>query len=70
MGISHGRGSDKKNFVANVLKIEVSGPKRSPFSIIDLPGIFTSDGHVNTREVQGVRQMVVEYMAKPENIVM
>ena len=70
MGIQKGRGDDSINFVASVLKVELSGPNRSHFSIVDLPGIFASDHDTNTMEMNAVKKMVVDYMRMPENIVM
>lgn len=55
---------------AAVLKIEVSGPNGSYFSILDIPGIFVNDYNVCDGEMDGVRNMVVEYMKQPESIVM
>lgn len=70
MGIVKGCGPNKKNFATEVLKVELSGPSRSHFSILDVPGVFTSDLAVNPGEMEGVTDMVVKYMQKPENIVM
>lgn len=70
MGIRAGKGRGRKNFATEVLKIEVSGPSRSYFSILDIPGIFVNDYNVCDGEMEGVRRMVVEYMKQPENIVM
>jgi hypothetical protein len=70
MGIRKGVGADKKNFVANVVKIELSGPNRSQFSIRDLPGTISSAHKVNGHEMRGVKEMVTKYMQQPENIVM
>jgi hypothetical protein len=70
MGIKKGQGKDKKNFVANVLKIELFGPNRSQFGILDIPGIFASKHNVNSEEVAGVKEMATRYMQKQENIVM
>ena len=70
MGIQKGQGPDKKNFAADVLKIELWGPNRSYFSILDLPGIFHNASEVNESDIAGVKSMIVEYMKKPENIVM
>ena len=64
--------SEDRNFSSDVLKIELSGPKRSHFAILDLPGIFTNrlkDG-VSKREMAGVTSLVTSYMKKPENIIM
>jgi hypothetical protein len=71
MGIASQKRGAQKNFSGKVLKIELSGPNRSLFGILDLPGIFeTSVGTVTDPERQGVEDMVVEYMRKPENIIM
>lgn len=70
MGINVGRGEDKKNFAVEVLKIKITGPNRSHFSILDLPGIFMYDHNVRECEMVGVRDMVAQYMARPEHVVM
>ena len=70
LGIRKGRGADRKNFVANVLKIDISGPNRSHFGILDLPGVFSSAYKVNDEEVAAVKEMVLHYMRRPQNIVM
>lgn len=70
MGINPGKGASKKNFAVEVLKVEISGPTRSHFSILDIPGIFSNDFNVKDGEMAGVRNMVIEYMKQPENIVM
>lgn len=70
MGIKKGTGIDKKNFATQVLRIELSGPLRSHFSILDLPGVFTNPHEANRNEMHGIERMVIEYMKKPENIVM
>lgn len=70
MGIKRGKGHATKNFASQVLRIELSGPSRSHFSILDVPGIFSYAHDVNEDEEHGVRQMVEEYMRQPANIVM
>lgn len=70
MDIRKGKGRDKKNFASDVLKIELSGPNRSYFSILDLPGIFQNASEVNESDIAGVKNMIIRYMKKPENIVM
>ncbi|KXH46427.1 vacuolar sorting protein VPS1 [Colletotrichum salicis] len=69
MGIKRGQGLAAKNFASQVLRIELSGPSRSHFSILDVPGIFSYAHDVNEDEEHGVRQMVGEYMRQPANIV-
>lgn len=53
-----------------MLKVEISGPTRAHFSILYIPGIFSNDLAVKAGEMNGVRQMAIEYMRQPENIVM
>ncbi|KAI9149526.1 Interferon-induced GTP-binding protein Mx1 [Paramyrothecium foliicola] len=69
MGISSGQGADKRNFVSNVLKIEISGPQLTPLSILDLPGIISAANTVKEEEKEGVTEMVTQYMRQPQNII-
>lgn len=70
MGISPGTGRRAKNFASEVFKIELSGPNRSYFSILDLPGTFKNSGKVNKQDRFQVEAMIIEYMKNPDNIVM
>jgi hypothetical protein len=70
MGIKEGREHDSRNFVANVLKVELFGPKLTPLSILDLPGIISAANSIKDEEKDGIREMVVEYMKQPQNIIM
>jgi hypothetical protein len=71
MGIGSPLVQKDNSYSSKVLKIELSGPKRSHFAILDLPGIFaTRKGNLTTRELEGVTKMVSSYMEKPENIIM
>lgn len=70
MGISPGTGRGAKNFASEVFKIELSGPNRSYFSILDLPGTFNNAIKVNEQDPFQVETMTVEYMKNPDNIVM
>ena len=71
MGINSPRGSENRNFSSKVLKIELTGPKRSHFGILDVPGVFSSTTRgVTDEEMNGVTRMVTSYMKKPENIIM
>lgn len=71
MGISGRKEGNQKNFSSKVLKIELSGPRRSHFGILDLPGIFgAATGPITKDEREGVDKMVIAYMEKPENIIM
>ncbi|KAK6858048.1 hypothetical protein PG995_005747 [Apiospora arundinis] len=69
MGIRPGRQPGDKNFATEVLKIELSGPQRAHFSILDIPGLISNDMRVHTSEMDGIGSMIVEYMSKPQNIV-
>ncbi|QPC79243.1 hypothetical protein HYE68_009995 [Fusarium pseudograminearum] len=69
MGLRTGLGDDRKNFVAEVLKVELSGPQRSYFSILDLPGTFQNASTVNETDQAKVENMVKEYMSNEDNIV-
>jgi len=71
MGITSNGTSEDRNYSSKVLKIELSGPNRSHFGILDLPGVFNAEiGGVSRREKDGVTKMVTSYMNKPENIIM
>lgn len=70
MGIKPGRQPGDKNFATEVLKIELSGPQRAHFSILDIPGLISNDIRVHTSEMDGIRSMIVQYLSKPQNIVM
>ncbi|KAI1426138.1 vacuolar sorting protein VPS1 [Xylaria sp. FL1777] len=69
MGIRSGKGPDKKNFATQVLRVDLSGPSRSYFSIVDIPGLFVNPDNVNEGEMHGIQNMIVEYMKKQENFV-
>ncbi|KAF5012973.1 hypothetical protein FDECE_980 [Fusarium decemcellulare] len=69
MGISAGAGKRGRNFTSEVLKIELSGPNRSYFNILDLPGTFQNSSKMNKQDQSQVETMTVEYMKKPDNIV-
>jgi hypothetical protein len=69
MQINQGQGVDKRNFVANVLKVELFGPDLTPLSILDLPGIISAANTVKEEEKEGVKQLVVEYMKQSQNII-
>lgn len=63
--------SGDQNFSRDVLKVEISGPNRSYFSILDVPGVFQSATHDITREERdGVREMVASYMAPEQSVIM
>lgn len=71
MGISANDILGRKNFSSKVLKVELSGPTRSHFGILDLPGIFSAKTQgISAREKDGVTEIVTEYMKKKENVIM
>ena len=57
-------------FSSDVLKIELSGPNRSYFSILDLPGVFhaTTQG-LTKEEKDAVKTMVDSYMTPTESVI-
>ncbi|KAI4168374.1 MAG: hypothetical protein LQ343_006459 [Gyalolechia ehrenbergii] len=59
-----------RHFASDVLKVEISGPNRSHFSILDVPGIFHSLTKELTKvEMDGVREMVAFYMKPQQSII-
>jgi hypothetical protein len=72
MGVNE-PGSHSKQFSSMVLKIEISGPDRSHFGILDIPGLYSNPRNNTSlarQEMLGVRRMVTSYMEKKENIIM
>ncbi|KAK7432367.1 hypothetical protein QQZ08_000929 [Neonectria magnoliae] len=69
MGIRQGKDADSNNFAAELLKVELSGPNRPYFSILDLPGHFNSTYDVNKSDQAIIEDMIVKYMQKTENTV-
>ena len=60
-----------QNFSHDVLKVEISGPSRSYFSILDLPGIFQSlTKDLTEVEKLGVRNMSASYMTSTQSVIM
>ena len=64
-------GSSKRpNFSSDVLRIELSGPNRSHFSILDVPGVFQSRiKDVTMAEMDGVKNLVSAEMRRKQSIV-
>lgn len=61
----------ERNFSDDVLKIEFSGPDRSHFSILDVPGVFQSvTGDLTEYEKGGVRAMVTTYIKSKQSVIM
>ena len=60
----------KPNFSSDVLRIELSGPNRSHFSILDVPGVFQSrTKDVTAREMEGVKTLVSAEMRRKQSLV-
>ena len=71
MGITDQHESKKKNFSSNILRIELHGPTRSHFGILDVPGIFHAlTDAVTDEDMKRVTAMVTSHMKKRENVVM
>ncbi|KAI9831563.1 MAG: hypothetical protein M1819_004794 [Sarea resinae] len=59
-----------RNFSRDVLVIEISGPDRSPFQIVDVPGLFhTALGMVETTDIAVVTDMVSHFMKMERSII-
>ena len=62
--------SRRPNFSSDVLRIELSGPNRSHFSILDVPGVFQSrTKDVTLEEMKGVKALVSAEMRRGQSIV-
>ena len=61
----------RKNFSADILKVEISGANRSYFSILDLPGMFQSlTKDLTEVEKFGVRHLSAGYMSSGQSVIM
>ncbi|KAJ3491334.1 hypothetical protein NLG97_g5612 [Lecanicillium saksenae] len=69
MKIKPDKGSNHKNFAYEVLKITVEGPEQPFFSIVDIPGLIPSGHDIRQDEKEEVEKMVIQYMKRPENII-
>lgn len=70
LDIRRGKGATNKKFATEVLKIEISGPNRSYFSILDIPGVINNTLRVEHSEMAGIKDLVTQYMEQDGNIVM
>ena len=67
---SNSSSTPVSHFSREVLKIEISGPNRSHFSIVDVPGVFqTCTGDLTDNERTEVMNMVKSYMRPDESII-
>lgn len=70
-GVTKEETSFKQNFSDDVLKVEISGPSRSYFSILDLPGIFQSlTKDLTQAEKVRVRNLSAEHMSSQQSVIM
>ncbi len=75
MGIpAHGcpRADGQSTFSDDVFRIELSGPRRSHLSVIDVPGIFrtTEEGITTEEDKSLVKNMVRRYIENPRTIIL
>ncbi|KAF9776681.1 hypothetical protein IL306_005110 [Fusarium sp. DS 682] len=69
IGIRKGTGPETKNFVPDIVTVDLSGPNRSLFNILDLPGLIFSDFGVNEPELLGTQELAKQYISRPENTI-
>ncbi|KAF4448033.1 hypothetical protein F53441_8508 [Fusarium austroafricanum] len=69
VGIRKGKGPGMKNFVPDIVTVDLSGPNRSLFNILDLPGLIFSDFGVNEPELLGTQELAKQYISRPENTI-
>lgn len=61
---------EAQHFSSDVLRVEISGPNRSYFSILDLPGVFQSvTKNLTAKEKDGVRELVAEHMKSKSSVI-
>ncbi|TVY63650.1 Dynamin-1-like protein [Fusarium oxysporum f. sp. cubense] len=69
IGIRKGQGTGAKNFVPDIVRVELEGPNRSLFNILDLPGLISSEYGVNEPEPLGTQELAKQYISRPENTI-
>ena len=63
-------GEPLHNFSEDILKVEIQGPKRSHFAILDLPGNFQSlTGTLVEHDMRLVRKMVLQHINNNHSII-
>jgi hypothetical protein len=65
-------GVDLSTFSEDILKIELSGPRRENLSIIDTPGIFRRpvEGRTTGKDMTLVKKMVESYIEDERTIIL
>jgi hypothetical protein len=68
MGVSRDpeRGS---RFSRDKLKMEISGPDKQPLTLVDLPGLISTDSRQGA-DVATVKEIVSEYISNPRSIIL
>jgi hypothetical protein len=64
--------NDLSTFREDILKVELSGPRRENLSIIDTPGIFRRavDGRTTDKDMTLVKTMVESYIKDKRTIIL
>jgi hypothetical protein len=71
MGTTGELGSKRNNFSSDVLRIELHGPTRAHFGILDVPGVFHAlTDNVTEEDMERVKAMVISHMKQRENVIM
>ncbi|KAK5745107.1 hypothetical protein LTR17_001558 [Elasticomyces elasticus] len=71
LGIKPAGSSVIRAFSRDVLSIEITGPKRQPLTLVDLPGLFHSSTKMQSiQDKELVDDMVDDYIKEPRTIIM
>lgn len=72
MGIQSPEERASKTFSNDILRLEIAGPDKEHFSVIDVPGIFrrTTEGLTTKEDMAMVESIVHEYMSNPRSIML
>ncbi len=67
---AHHTHDEAQHFSSDILRVEISGPNRSHFSILDLPGVFQSvTKNLTAKEKDGVRDLVATHMMPRQSVI-
>ncbi|KAI5461635.1 P-loop containing nucleoside triphosphate hydrolase protein [Mariannaea sp. PMI_226] len=67
--IRSGTGVDSRNFASENLKVELSGPTRTQFSLLDLPGQFRNPRGLKQEDKDSIEDMIIQYIKDTKNTV-
>ena len=71
MGLVDGNVTSGKRFSNDVLRIEISGPTQQHLTLVDLPGLFHSEGSgQSVTDAIVVRQLVTGYIERRNSIIL